>query len=200
MLKYILLGFIWQKPSTGYELKHALDNTTGNFWHAYHSQVYTTLRKLEEEGLIQTFVENGNDHLTRRVCYITEKGKKALVEWLNDPMIEIPKMKEDLLVRVFFSGLRSIPEIEAELRLQKKLHEQQLALYRDARQSIGADKQIAETKTVKLKPNEHNGDMDPTLTRLLQHATFRFGIAYEEMYIHWLDDLIKELKSVESIV
>ena len=91
MLKYILLGFIWYKPSTGYELKQALDNSTGYFWHAYHSQIYTTLRKLEEEGLITTRLENGNDHLTRRVCEITEEGKSALIQWQNDTLTDISK-------------------------------------------------------------------------------------------------------------
>lgn len=129
MLKYILLGFIWQKPSTGYELKQALDQSTGYFWHAYHSQVYTTLRKLEQEGLITTHVENGSDHLTRRVCRITEAGKAELIAWQNDPMMEIARMKEDLMVRVFFASIRAAPEVEAELRMQRKLHEQQLEDY-----------------------------------------------------------------------
>lgn len=191
MLKYILLGFIWYKPSTGYELKQALDNSTGYFWHAYHSQIYTTLRKLEEEGLITTHLENGNDHLTRRVCEITEEGKSALIQWQNDPLTEISKIKEDLLVRIFFSGVRAAPEIEAELRLQRKLHQQQLDLYNKAMNCGFDDLQI----------NSDNGHIgiDPALVDMLQDATLKFGIAYEEMYIQWLESLIEKLDQAATL-
>jgi DNA-binding PadR family transcriptional regulator len=183
MLKYILLGFIWQKPSTGYELKQILDNSTGYFWHAYHSQIYSTLRKLEEDGLITTHIENGSDHLTRRVCRITASGRKELLDWLNDPLMEISKMKEDLLVRIFFSGIRSIPEVEAELRLQRKLHEQRLVEY------------------VELT-GDHNGTSRPQqnempnheLDQFYQTAILQFGVAYEKMYLDWLDSIITELE------
>lgn len=183
MLKYILLGFIWQKPSTGYELKQILDNSTGYFWHAYHSQIYTTLRKLEEDGLITTHIENGSDHLTRRVCRITPAGRQDLLAWLNDPLMEITKMKEDLLVRIFFSGIRSIPEVEAELRLQRKLHEQRLEEYLDLDgNQNGASSLISDEVPA------------PELDQFYQSAILQFGVAYEKMYLNWLDDLITELE------
>lgn len=185
MLKFILLGFISHKPSTGYELKQLLDNSTGYFWHAYHSQVYSTLRSLENEGLITTHVVNGSDHLTRRVCRITAKGEKELRAWLDDPMMEVARMKEDLMVRVFFSSLRDAPEVEAELRMQRKLHEQQLEEYLDMFvANNGAN-------------GENKGEpAEDDLSHVYQTATLRFGIAYERMYLEWLDDLIYRLEKV----
>lgn len=185
MLKYILLGFIWQKPSTGYELKQALDQSTGYFWHAYHSQVYTTLRKLEQEGLITTHVENGSDHLTRRVCRITEAGKAELIAWQNDPMMEIARMKEDLMVRVFFASIRAAPEVEAELRMQRKLHEQQLEDYLQQIVAHNGGHRF-------ISAQEEAAD----LQQVYRSATLRFGIAYERMYLDWLDDLIDRLEKV----
>lgn len=185
MLKYILLGFIWQKPSTGYELKQVLDNSTGYFWHAYHSQIYTTLRKLEQDGLITTHVKNGNDHLTRRICRITPTGQEELLEWLNDPLMETSKMKEDLLVRVFFSGVRSTPEVEAELRLQRKLHEQRLEEYLDL---ADQEEDTFPLDYFELPSNE--------LSQFYQSAILQFGVAYEKMYLDWLDGLITELEKV----
>lgn len=185
MLKYILLGFIAQKPSTGYELKQALDNSTSYFWHAYHSQVYSTLRALEKEGLITTQVENGNHHLTRRVCRITEAGQKELLEWQNDPLMETARMKEDLMVRVFFSSLRDTPEVEAELRMQRKLHEQQLEQYLN---------QLVSNHRSNGRQAAENPEQD--LEQIYQTATLRFGIAYERMYLEWLDELIYKLEMV----
>jgi DNA-binding PadR family transcriptional regulator len=185
MLKYILLGFIWQKPSTGYELKQVLDNSTGYFWHAYHSQIYTTLRKLEQDGLITTHIKNGNDHLTRRICRITPTGQDELLEWLNDPLMETSKMKEDLLVRVFFSGVRSTPEVEAELRLQRKLHEQRLGEYLD----LADQDDDAPCSNPPEVPAAELGEF-------YQAAILQFGVAYEKMYLNWLDSLITELEKV----
>jgi DNA-binding PadR family transcriptional regulator len=188
MLKYILLGFICQKPSTGYELKQALDKTTGYFWHAYHSQVYTTLRNLEKEGLITTHVENGSDHLTRRVCRITDAGQAELLAWQNDPLMEMTQMKEDLMVRVFFSSVRATPEVEAELRMQRKLHEQQLQEYLNQILLAGAGNNGSD-------PEAHTESAED-LNHIYQNATLRFGIAYERMYLEWLDDLIGQLEKV----
>jgi len=42
MLKHAILGFLKYKPSTGYEIKQTMDKSTGHFWHAKQSQIYTT--------------------------------------------------------------------------------------------------------------------------------------------------------------
>jgi len=54
MLKYILLEFLNYRPMTGCDLKKWIDQSTAHFWHAYHSQIYTTLRKMEADGLVQS--------------------------------------------------------------------------------------------------------------------------------------------------
>lgn len=191
MLRNILLGFILYKPSTGYELKQFLDNSTGYFWHAYHSQIYTTLGKLEDEGLIQSHIVDGTDHLTRRRYEITPQGREVVLHWANQPLKELPKIKEDLLVRVFFSGVREIPEILAELRLHRHMHHQQLEIYR----RIEFEMQNAHTdKPAPAEPQSHP-DINLQLNQILGAATLRFGITYETMYIEWLDQLIKELES-----
>lgn len=184
MLKYILLSYLWQRPRTGYELKLALDGSTGYFWHAYHSQIYNTLQKMEDEGWILSYRdESEDDHLNRRIYEITPKGKEVAKEWLADPLTELPRLKEELLVRVFFSGVRPVEEILAELRLHRRLHEQQLSIYQNL---------------VILKDHYQEGshpEIDMPLSYTLQRATLRFGLAYEQMYIQWLDALIVELES-----
>jgi PadR family transcriptional regulator AphA len=184
MLRYILLGFLEDQPATGYDIKQALEGSTTYYWHAYQSQIYTTLRKLEELGLISSHVEVNNDHFVRRVYMITPDGKKDLQAWLNEPMTELPKMKEDLLVRLFHSRSRDIAEVLAELRLQRKLHHQQLAA-------------LLGTKPLISYSQGHNGGQSDCMLQItFQTATIRFGISYEQMYIQWLDELIEELEAI----
>jgi PadR family transcriptional regulator AphA len=182
MLNYILLGFIWYQPSTGYEITQALSSSTGYFWHAYHSQIYTTLRRMEAQGLVTSHVEPSEDHLDRRVYEITSSGKQALLDWQNEPMVNLPKLKEELLVRIFFSGIRTPDEITAELRIQRNLHQKQLEIYQGIHISDPP-------------PKPQHNEINLGLSQSMQKATLRFGLAYEKMYIQWLDELIAELQA-----
>ena len=47
-LAYILLCVLLSKPRSGYELKQLITI----FWEAHHSQIYTTLAKLDQQGYV----------------------------------------------------------------------------------------------------------------------------------------------------
>lgn len=181
MLKHILLGFLNYRPMTGYELKSIMDESTMHFWHAYHSQIYTTLRKLEDEGLVTSEMETGDDKLNRRTYTITEAGRADLREWLNTPLHEVVPVKEDLLVRMFFSGERDKQAVIDELRVQRLLHQRTLAEYRN----------LTEETMLEIIPKDKE--------RAKQHlpfweSTLRFGIQYEELYLQWIDETIRILE------
>jgi DNA-binding PadR family transcriptional regulator len=166
---------------TGYELKSIMNESTMHFWHAYHSQIYTTLRKLEGEGLVTSETENGDEKLNRRVYTITEAGRADLRQWLNTPLDDIVPVKEDLLVRVFFSGERDKQSVLDELRFQRLLHQRTLEEYH----------RLSEEGMRGILPEERE-----TMTQQIPfwRATLRFGIQYEMMYLIWIDDTIQILE------
>jgi len=43
---YVILGMLRNQPRSGYEIKQAVDNSTGFFWAASYGQIYPELRKL----------------------------------------------------------------------------------------------------------------------------------------------------------
>lgn len=181
MLKYILLGFLNYCPMTGYDLKSVMERSTLHFWHAYHSQIYTALRKLEEDGLVTSLVQDGEDALNRRVYTISEAGREDFLRWLNAPLTELPPVKENFLVRVFFSGKRSPEDFLNELRFQRQLHQQNLEHY----------------KHIEAEEFSHKVEKFP---EAYQEAPFwmmtlRFGIQFEEMYLQWLDGIIATLQA-----
>lgn len=179
MLKYILLGFLNYQPMTGYELKSIIDNSTMHFWHAHHSQIYTMLRKLEDDGLLVSEVDDEADKLNRRTYTITQSGQQDLQAWLAAPMATVAPIKEELLVRVFFSAQRTTADMLDELRQQQRLHQRQLDEYHA------------------LTPAHLQERYDGASKRdaLFWTSTLKFGIAFEEMYLAWLDDLITTLQS-----
>ena len=180
MLPYILLGFLNYKPMTGYELKSRMDNSTQHFWHAQHSQIYTTLHKLSEQGLVRADAPDAGDPLNRRLYHLTDAGREALREWLARPQTERDTVKHELLVRLFFSAGRDRTEVLDELRHQRRLHQMQLDHYNN---------QGPETwrEQLNLTP-----DMMADVPFWL--ATLEFGRAYEAMTIEWLDQQIARLE------
>jgi len=176
MLKYALLGFLKYESKTGYELKQTMDKSTGHFWNAKQSQIYTTLKKLEEDGLVISHPEPQESRPDRRVYTITESGEKALQEWLLQPVTKLDTTKQLLLLKLFFSGNLEKETILTQLRLLRNLHERQAKLYKT--ESPDFIKEITAFQP-ELKQDAH-----------LWEATRRFGELHEKMYIRWLDETI----------
>jgi len=53
MLNQALLGLLTRGPSHGYELKGALERAFGGHWEINFGQLYTTLGRLERDGLVE---------------------------------------------------------------------------------------------------------------------------------------------------
>lgn len=183
MLRYILLGFLHYQPMTGYDLKRLIDQSTGHFWHAYHSQIYTTLRKMEQEGLVSSELDSGDDKLEKRIYTLLPAGEAELKNWLRHPLTELPQSKDDLMVRMFFSGLRSKTEVLEELRLQRRLHQQLLEQY----QGYDLKRQSAQ-----FLGEERDVGYDLEFWKL----TLEHGYQYEVMYLKWLDEAIARIEQL----
>jgi PadR family transcriptional regulator, regulatory protein AphA len=182
MIKYILLGFLNYQPLTGYELKQAIDESISHFWHAHHSQIYTMLRQMEGEGLVSSELLQQESLPDRRVYTILPAGQQALKTWLNQTQTEVSQVKEDLLVRIFFSAQRDPQMVLTELRLQCELHQAKLATYHAIREHMTAQAP----------------QMDPSLKRDQQfwRLTLDMGMGYEEMYISWLQSSIEKIETL----
>ena len=181
MLKYTLLGFLNYKPMTGYELKQRMDNSTTHFWHAKLSQIYTTLKALEEEGQVTSSVEEQADRPDKRIYTITPAGQADLHRWLAQPVTELSPKKETLVLKLFFSAQLERETILRQLHLQYDLHRRQLAYYREVTPQM-----------IKQAAAEF-----PTLDKdaLLWKATLRFGEDFEKLYLQWLQETIQLIET-----
>lgn len=181
-LKYALLGFLNYQSCSGYDLKQLMDVSTSNFWHAKQSQIYTTLKKMEKDGLILSHVQSQESHPDRRVYQIVEAGQTDLREWLAQPLMMIEPRKETLLLKLFFSAQLSPQEILTELRVQRKLHQVDLEKYQT---------------TTKDVISQFSDSPDMAYDGQLWEATRHFGELYVEMFIHWLDETIEVVEGWE---
>jgi len=83
-VRYAILGLLAQKPRHGYELRAAFEAVIGGDanWEVKPAQIYTTLERLEEAGLVERSSDLGEgDEPSRRVYAVTGSGHAALTEW-----------------------------------------------------------------------------------------------------------------------
>jgi PadR family transcriptional regulator, regulatory protein AphA len=177
MLKFAILGFLSYTPMTGYDIKQRMDRSTAHFWHAKQSQIYTTLKSLEQEGCIESHVEEQTDRPDRRIYTLTSEGRRQLKTWLEEPYTECSPRKETLVLKMFFAAQMKPETALSQLRIQRDLHAKQLLYYRiDTVRSI----QQAQEEFPVLKQDA-----------LMWEATRRFGEQYEELYVRWIDEMIQ---------
>jgi len=122
-LKHAILGFLEFGPKTGYDLKKTFDRSVAGFWPAQHSQIYSTLARLEQDGFVTMRVVPQTGKPDRKVYTITEKGRGEMHEWR---LGSIPTVypRSTFQVQLFFLGLLSKEEALGVLRTRLRcVHE-----------------------------------------------------------------------------
>jgi len=88
-VRYAVLGLISQKPRHGYETRVVFESLVGGDenWEVKPAQIYTTLDRLEEAGLVERSSDLGEgEEPSRRVFQVTPQGEEALQEWFASPV------------------------------------------------------------------------------------------------------------------
>jgi DNA-binding PadR family transcriptional regulator len=104
-LKLSLLGFFLEKPYHGYELyKHIKQASEFHkIWNIKQSLFYNYLETLYDEGLLSKEIFEGGQFPDRKVFAITDSGKEALQEWVNEPVLHGREMRLVFLAKLFFA-------------------------------------------------------------------------------------------------
>jgi DNA-binding PadR family transcriptional regulator len=89
-VRYAVLGLLSQKPRHGYETRNAFESLVGGDenWDVKPAQIYTTLDRLQEAGLVACSSDLGEgEEPSRRVYQITPDGEVALQQWFSSGVI-----------------------------------------------------------------------------------------------------------------
>ena len=181
MLKYAILGFLNYKAFSGYDLKKLMDNSIHFFWHAKQSQIYRTLKNLEQDGFVSASIQEQSEKPDKRIYRISEKGKKDLLKWLDQEEIGVSQKKDPFLLRLFFSAPLNKEQILLNLKLNLKKH---YATVESFKSNIKNNMQSSAAKSESLKRES-----------FFWKATYDFGQMYYTAYIKWLHQLIKKVET-----
>ena len=80
--QYIILGFLNEKPMTGYEIGEHINESTVNFWQESDASIYPTLKLLAKEGKVRSQIVNVGKR-KKEVFSITPVGKEAFAQWFK---------------------------------------------------------------------------------------------------------------------
>jgi DNA-binding PadR family transcriptional regulator len=100
---YVVLGLVARAgEATPYDLKQVVTATIGGFFSIPHSQLYAEPERLARAGHLSERRERTG---RRRKHYsVTEKGRKALREWLRTPTEELYELRDPGLLKLAFGA------------------------------------------------------------------------------------------------
>jgi DNA-binding PadR family transcriptional regulator len=110
---HALLALLSEGPKYGLRLQNEFEARTGEVWPLNVGQVYTTLQRLERDGLVET---DGESERSRKRYRITPAGGRELADWLRTPPDLVPPPRDELVIKVLVA--LQIPGIDIHEILQ----------------------------------------------------------------------------------
>ncbi len=99
-----LLGLLAQRPRHGYDLRAAFEALVGGeeFWDVKPAQIYTTLSRLEEAGLIREEQVEQDSGPEKRIYALTQAGQAELADWYANG-VESEHQRDEFYVKLMLS-------------------------------------------------------------------------------------------------
>ena len=94
---HALLALLSDGPKYGLRLQNEFEARTGEVWPLNVGQVYTTLQRLERDGLVET--DEAGERSQKRYR-ITSAGAHELGDWLRTPPELVPPPRDELVIKV----------------------------------------------------------------------------------------------------
>jgi len=99
-----LLGLLAQRPRHGYDLHAAFEAVVGGEenWDVKPSQIYTTLARLQESGLVEEESVGQGGGPEKRIYAITRAGRHALAEWFSSAVAR-EHQRDEFFIKLILS-------------------------------------------------------------------------------------------------
>ncbi|MGI8517993.1 MAG: PadR family transcriptional regulator [Acidimicrobiia bacterium] len=97
-IRHALLALLSEGPKYGLRLRQEFESRTGEVWPLNIGQVYTTLQRLERDGLVESDDAQGDG--PQNIFRITGVGRRELNEWLRTPADNLSPPRDELVIKV----------------------------------------------------------------------------------------------------
>jgi len=97
-IRHALLALLSEGPKYGLQLRQEFESRTGEVWPLNVGQVYTTLQRLERDGLVES--DDSADEGPQKGFHITSDGEAELAGWLRTPPDFSSPPRDELVIKV----------------------------------------------------------------------------------------------------
>ena len=115
-IKHGILALLRERPGYGYQLRAAFEETTGSTWPVNIGQVYTTLGRLERDGLVAKTGEDAEGHV---VYEITPPGVTELDDWFARPITQHDRPRDELAMKLALAVTVPGVDVAETVQLQR---------------------------------------------------------------------------------
>jgi DNA-binding PadR family transcriptional regulator len=113
-VKHALLALLSEGPKYGLQLRQEFESRTGEVWPLNVGQVYTTLQRLERDGLVES--DDESDDGPQKVFRMTSDGGQELQAWLHTPPDLSSPPRDELVMKVLVAF--GVPDIDVDQVIQ----------------------------------------------------------------------------------
>ena len=114
-VKHALLALLEQEPMYGYQLRAEFEQRTGTTWPLNVGQVYTTLTRLERDGLVTESGADGEGHV---VYEVTQAGRDEVATWFTTPVGRTTPPRDELAIKLALAV--TVPGVDVGAVIQQQ--------------------------------------------------------------------------------
>lgn len=113
-VRHALLALLSEGPKYGLQLRQEFEAKTGEVWPLNVGQVYTTLQRLERDGLVES--DDADTDGPQKGFRITAAGHGELLGWLRTPGGDDAPPRDELVIKVLVA--LTVPGVDVAELLQ----------------------------------------------------------------------------------
>ncbi|MFI0925955.1 PadR family transcriptional regulator [Streptomyces sp. NPDC021012] len=116
-IRHGLLALLERGPRYGSQLRTEFESRTGSTWPLNVGQVYTTLNRLERDGMV---TQGGEDAAGHTLYAITDSGRAELRTWFEKPVDRTSPARDELAIKLAMAVGAPGVDIRAVIQSQRR--------------------------------------------------------------------------------
>ena len=177
-LEMLLLGLLRHRTASGYDLAREIQHEERHLWRASASQIYATLRRLEQRGFLSSRAARSRKGPARRLYSLRTEGRDHLQNFLDDVTTHEAERVP------WLARLRVIDSAETDT----------------ARRLLGQAHAGLLRESIRLREllEEGGNDEDPTAPGFYRLATLQCALSTAQLRLKWCEQTLEKLATTED--